>query len=115
MNFNFKGLAIGNPLLDFDIDFNSKAEFFCSHGLISDSTCESFNKIGNPSQIRRQTVSGTLTDVCAGANKQVFSELSSYVDTYDITLSICLASVLQQAAVLHQLVRFIHILEGKKS
>ncbi|KAH1069700.1 hypothetical protein GLYMA_03G125600v4 [Glycine max] len=55
-NFNLKGVAIGNPLMEFDTDLNSKAEFFWSHGLISDSTYDLFTRVCNYSTIRRQTI-----------------------------------------------------------
>ncbi|XP_027350417.1 serine carboxypeptidase-like 45 isoform X2 [Abrus precatorius] len=101
--FNLKGIAIGNPLLEFNTDFNSRAEFFWSHGLISDSTYEIFTKVCNYSQIRRQHQSGKLTPVCAGVNKLVSSEVSRYIDTYDVTLDVCLSSADQQAYVLNKL------------
>jgi hypothetical protein len=31
-------LQLGNPVLEYATDFNSRAEFFWSHGLISDAT-----------------------------------------------------------------------------
>lgn len=98
-------MQIGNPLLEFNIDFNSRAEFFWSHGLISDSTYEIFTSICNFSQIRRQSASRTLTPVCSGVIRQVLREVSAFVDTYDVTLDVCLPSVLSQAQVLNQLVR----------
>ncbi|XP_061353077.1 serine carboxypeptidase-like 45 isoform X1 [Gastrolobium bilobum] len=101
--FNLKGIAIGNPLLEFNTDFNSRAEFFWSHGLISDSTFEVFTKVCNYSQIRRQSQTGTLSPVCAGVNKLVSTEVSRYIDTYDVTLDVCLLSANQQAFVLTQL------------
>lgn len=101
--FNLKGIALGNPLLEFNTDFNSRAEFFWSHGLISDSTYEIFTKVCNYSQIRRQHQSGKLTPICSGVNKLVSTEVSRYVDTYDVTLDVCLSSVDQQAYVLNQL------------
>eukprot|EP00256_Glycine_max_P065516 XP_025980111.1 serine carboxypeptidase-like 46 [Glycine max] len=55
-NFNLKGVAIGNPLMEFDTDLNSKAEFFWSHGLISDSTYNLFTRVCNYFTIRRQTI-----------------------------------------------------------
>ncbi|XP_056169338.1 serine carboxypeptidase-like 45 [Syzygium oleosum] len=45
--FKLKGIAIGNLLLEFNTDFNSRAEFLWSHGLISDATYESFNTISH--------------------------------------------------------------------
>ncbi|BAT96248.1 hypothetical protein LR48_Vigan02g047800 [Vigna angularis] len=101
--FNLKGIAIGNPLLEFNTDFNSRAEFFWSHGLISDSTYEIFTKVCNYSQIRRQHQSGTLTPICSGVNRLVATEVSRYIDTYDVTLDVCLSSVDQQAYVLNQM------------
>ncbi|XP_023888952.1 serine carboxypeptidase-like 45 isoform X1 [Quercus suber] len=103
VKFNLKGIAIGNPLLEFNIDFNSRAEFYWSHGLISDSTYESFTSICNYSQIRRQSTSRTLTPVCSRVIRQVSREISYSVNTYDVTLDICLPSILSQAQVLNQL------------
>ena len=100
-------MQIGNPLLEFNTDFNSRSEFFWSHGLISDSTYEVFTKVCNYSQIRRQLQSGTLSDVCAGVNKLVSTEVSRYVDTYDVTLDVCLSSSDQQAYVLNQLTQLV--------
>ncbi|KAE9612495.1 hypothetical protein Lal_00033256 [Lupinus albus] len=101
--FNLKGIAIGNPLLEFNTDLNSRAEFLWSHGLISDSTFEIFTRVCNNSQIRRQVQSGTLSAVCAGVNKLVTTEVSRYIDSYDVTLDVCLSSAHQQAYVLNQL------------
>ncbi|MED6123495.1 Serine carboxypeptidase-like 45 [Stylosanthes scabra] len=109
--FNFKGIAIGNPLLEFNTDFNSRAEYFWSHGLISDSTYEIFTKVCNYSEIRRQSQSGRLNGVCAAVNKIVSSEVGRYVDAYDITLDVCLSSADQQAYVLNQLSQ---VQEGEK-
>ncbi|XP_056177488.1 serine carboxypeptidase-like 45 [Syzygium oleosum] len=101
--FNLKGIAIGNPLLEFNADFNSRAEFFWSHGLISDATYESFNTICNYSQIRRQAQSGTLTPVCSHVAREASREISQYIDTYDVTLDVCLSTVSSQSAVLNKL------------
>ncbi|KAL0359643.1 UNVERIFIED_CONTAM: Serine carboxypeptidase-like 45 [Sesamum angustifolium] len=100
--FNLKGIAIGNPLLEFDTDFNSRAEFLWSHGLISDATYYQFTSVCNYSQIRRQAASGALTPVCSRVIKLVSSEISRFVDTYDVTLDVCLSSVMLQAEVLNQ-------------
>ncbi|KAL2320637.1 hypothetical protein Fmac_029606 [Flemingia macrophylla] len=101
--FNFKGIAIGNPLLEFNIDFNSRSEFFWSHGLISDSTYEVLTKVCNYSSIRRLIQNGNLRGVCERANKLLYTEISKYIDEYDVTLDVCLSSVNQQAYVLNQL------------
>ncbi|KAK6124818.1 hypothetical protein DH2020_041434 [Rehmannia glutinosa] len=101
--FNLKGIAIGNPLLEFNTDFNSRAEYLWSHGLISDAAYNQFTFVCNYSQIRRQAEIGTLTPDCSRVIKQVSSEISRFVDTYDVTLDVCLSSVLQQSEVLNQL------------
>lgn len=103
MKFNLKGIAIGNPLLEFNTDFNSRAEFLWSHGLISDSTYDIFTRVCNYSQIRRQYASGSLTAVCSQVISQVSREISRFVDTYDVTLDVCLPSVLLQSKMLSQL------------
>ncbi|KAL9427852.1 hypothetical protein AB3S75_029938 [Citrus x aurantiifolia] len=103
MKFNLKGIAIGNPLLEFNTDFNSRAEFLWSHGLISDSTYDIFTRVCNYSQIRRQYASGSLTAVCSQVISQVSREISRFVDTYDVTLDVCLPSVLLQSKILSQL------------
>ncbi|KAG5055016.1 hypothetical protein JHK85_007526 [Glycine max] len=102
-NFNLKGIAIGNPLLEFNTDFNSRSEYLWSHGLISDSTYEVLTRVCNFSSIRRQMQNGNLRGVCGKANKLLDSEISNYVDEYDVTLDVCLSSVNQQAYVLNQL------------
>ncbi|XP_027928664.1 serine carboxypeptidase-like 45 isoform X1 [Vigna unguiculata] len=102
-NFNLKGIAIGNPLLEFNSDFNARSEYFWAHGLISDSTLEILTTVCNYSSIRRQLQNGNLEVVCAKANKQLYDEVSDYVDEYDVTLDVCLSSVNQQAYVLNQL------------
>ncbi|EEF45082.1 serine carboxypeptidase-like 45 [Ricinus communis] len=101
---NLKGIAIGNPLLEFDTDFNSRAEFFWSHGLISDATYEIFTRICNYSQIRRQyQTSGSLSPDCSRVSREVSREVSKFVDTYDITLDVCLSSIQSQSHVLNQM------------
>lgn len=103
-------LQIGNPLLEFNTDFNARSEYFWSHGLISDSTLEILTKVCNYSSIRRQRQNGNLEEVCAKASKQLYDEVSDYVDEYDVTLDVCLSSVNQQAYVLNQLVSFFYFL-----
>lgn len=97
-------MQIGNPLLEFDTDFNSRAEFFWSHGLISDATYEIFTTVCNFSQIRRQAESGSLSPACSRVNSQVSREVGKFVDTYDVTLDVCLSSIESQSKVLNQMV-----------
>ncbi|KAI7992875.1 Serine carboxypeptidase-like 45 [Camellia lanceoleosa] len=92
MKFNLKGI-IGNPLLEFNTDFNSRAEYLWSHGLISDATYELFTN----------SQTDTLTPICSGVNNQVSREISKFIDKYDVTLDVCSSSVGSQAQVLNQL------------
>ncbi|KAG2683640.1 hypothetical protein I3843_10G041800 [Carya illinoinensis] len=103
VKFNLKGIAIGNPLLEFNTDLNSRAEFLWSHGLISDSTYQSFTSVCNFSQIRRQATNGPLTPVCAGVYGKVKREIGKYINTYDVSLDVCLPAVHSQSHVLNQL------------
>ncbi|KAK2981083.1 hypothetical protein RJ640_012038 [Escallonia rubra] len=103
VKFNLKGIAIGNPLLEFNADFNSRAEFMWSHGLISDATYDIFTSVCNYSQIRRQIQNGNLTPICARVINQVSSEISRFIDSYDVTLDVCLSSVHAQSEVLNKL------------
>lgn len=100
LKLNLKGIAIGNPLLEFNTDFNSRGEYFWSHGLISDSTYELLQKTCNYSQIRRQGQKGYLTPPCFLVNSHISSEIGRFIDYYDVTLDVCLPSISQQAYVL---------------
>ncbi|KAF4364605.1 hypothetical protein F8388_015296 [Cannabis sativa] len=103
-SINLKGIAIGNPLLEFNTDFNSRAEFIWSHGLISDSSYEMANSVCNYSTYRRQVqVDGNLSPVCSQVWRKVSNEMSRLVDSYDVTLDVCLPSVFAQSAMLNKL------------
>lgn len=99
-------LQIGNPLLEFNTDFNSRAEFLWSHGLISDSTYYLFTSVCNNSQVRREYQRGALSPVCTRVISQVSSEIGKFIDSYDITLDVCLSTVLSQSQVLDKMVSF---------
>ncbi|EXB43771.1 Serine carboxypeptidase-like 45 [Morus notabilis] len=104
VNFSLKGIAIGNPLLEFNTDFNSRAEFFWSHGLISDSSYESATLVCNYSTYRRQIqIIGSVSPACYGVWRQAFKEVSKFVDLYDVTLDVCLSSVSTQSLMLNHL------------
>ncbi|KAM0935995.1 putative carboxypeptidase D [Dioscorea sansibarensis] len=98
--FNLKGIALGNPVLEFSTDFNSRAEFFWSHGLISDSTYNMFTSKCNYSRYVSEYYRGDLSPVCARVMNQVTRETSRFVDKYDVTLDVCISSVLSQSLVL---------------
>ncbi|KAI3525873.1 hypothetical protein L1887_05002 [Cichorium endivia] len=97
---NLKGIAIGNPLLELETDFNSKGEYLWSHGLISDDTYDLLNKVCNYSTIMRQENYNSTTDKCSQIANQASREVGKFVNAYDITLDICLSNVFAQSQVL---------------
>ncbi|XWS39377.1 hypothetical protein CRYUN_Cryun18bG0048100 [Craigia yunnanensis] len=98
--FNLKGIALGNPVLEFATDFNSRAEFFWSHGLISDYTYKMFTISCNYSRYVSEYYRGTISPICSRVMSQVSTETSRFVDKYDVTLDVCISSVLSQSKVL---------------
>lgn len=96
---------IGNPLLEFNTDFNSRGEYFWSHGLISDATYDLFNTVCNYSQIRRQAQKGALTPDCSRVISQASNEIGRLIDSYDVTLDVCLSTDLSQSKILDKTVR----------
>ncbi|XAR48236.1 Carboxypeptidase D [Bertholletia excelsa] len=98
--FNLKGIALGNPVLEFATDFNSRAEFFWSHGLISDSTYKLFTSTCNYSRYVSEYYRGSVSPTCSRVMSLVSRETSRFVDKYDVTLDVCIPSVLSQSKVL---------------
>ncbi|XP_044487797.1 serine carboxypeptidase-like 45 isoform X2 [Mangifera indica] len=98
--FNLKGIALGNPVLEFATDFNSRAEYFWSHGLISDSTYTMFTSFCNYSRYVSEYYRGSVSAICSRVMSQVSRETSRFVDKYDVTLDVCVSSVLSQSKVL---------------
>ncbi|XP_028766238.1 serine carboxypeptidase-like 45 [Neltuma alba] len=95
--FNLKGIALGNPVLEYATDFNSRAEFFWSHGLISDSTYRMFTSVCNYSRYVSEYYRGSVSPLCSKVMSQVSTETSKFVDKYDVTLDVCISSVLSQS------------------
>ncbi|GAV71467.1 Peptidase_S10 domain-containing protein [Cephalotus follicularis] len=98
--FNLKGIALGNPVLKFATDFNSRAEFFWSHGLISDSTYKMFTSVCNYSRYVSEYYRGNVSPICSRVMVQVSRETSRFVDKYDVTLDVCISSVLSQSKII---------------
>ncbi|CAL5191344.1 unnamed protein product [Lathyrus oleraceus] len=99
--FNLKGIALGNPVLEYATDFNSRAEFFWSHGLISDSTFKMFTSVCNYSRYVREYYNGAVSPLCSSVMSRVTTETSRFVDKYDVTLDVCISSVFSQTKVLN--------------
>ncbi|CAI9775262.1 unnamed protein product [Fraxinus pennsylvanica] len=98
--FNLKGIALGNPVLEFATDFNSRAEYFWSHGLISDTTYKLFTSTCNYSRYVSEYYRGDISPVCSRVMNLVTTETSKFVDKYDVTLDVCMSSVLSQSKIL---------------
>ncbi|KAL2242840.1 UNVERIFIED_CONTAM: Serine carboxypeptidase-like 45 [Sesamum indicum] len=98
--FNLKGIALGNPLLEFTTDYNSRAEYFWSHGLISDSTYNLFTSVCNYSRYVREYYRDSLSVLCSRVMSLVNRESSRFVNKYDVTLDVCIPSVLSQSKII---------------
>ncbi|GLT39936.1 hypothetical protein SLA2020_141010 [Shorea laevis] len=98
--FNLKGIALGNPVLEFATDLNSRAEYFWSHGLISDSTYRMFTSVCNYSRYVSEYYRDSVSSACSRVMSQVSRETSRFVDKYDVTLDVCIPSVLSQSKVI---------------
>ncbi|KAK4436769.1 Serine carboxypeptidase-like 45 [Sesamum alatum] len=97
---NLKGIALGNPLLEFTTDYNSRAEYFWSHGLISDSTYNLFTSVCNYSRYVREYYRDSLSVLCSRVMSLVNRESSRFVNKYDVTLDVCIPSVLSQSRII---------------
>ncbi|XP_050883539.1 serine carboxypeptidase-like 45 [Lathyrus oleraceus] len=87
---NLKGIAIGNPLLEFDTDFNAMGEFLKLHGLISNSTYEMLNNVCSYATMRRQLrATGKLSTSCFQINIQMEKEIDGYIDIFNILADLC--------------------------
>lgn len=98
--FNLKGVALGNPVLEFATDFNSRAEYFWSHGLISDPTYRMFSSACNYSRYVSEYYRNSLSPICSRVMGLVSRETSKFVDKYDVTLDVCISSVLSQSKII---------------
>ncbi|KAH7848750.1 hypothetical protein Vadar_007227 [Vaccinium darrowii] len=78
--FNLKGLALGNPVLEFATDFNSRAEFFWSHGLISDPAYKLFTSTCNYSRFVSEYYRGSVSQNCSRVMSLITKETSRFVD-----------------------------------
>ena len=105
---------LGNPVLEYSTDFNSRAEFFWSHGLISDTTYKMFTSVCNYSRYVSEYYRGSVSPRCSRVMSQVTRETSRFVDKYDVTLDVCISSVLSQSKVLTPKVSIHYLSNCKK-
>ncbi len=82
-------LQLGNPLLHFDTDLNSQAEFYWSHGIISDDSYELFNFVCNKSRLLKEAFNRNLSESCSQVNTEVSKELSTSIDRHNVLSDMC--------------------------
>ncbi|XP_027350097.1 serine carboxypeptidase-like 45 [Abrus precatorius] len=105
VNFNLKGIAIGNPLLDFDTDMNAVDEYYWSHGIITDYAYKIRISLCNSSRIFREILSGQISKDCLVAARKVSEEYSftTSIDPYYVTGDKCLSYNVSQAGFLREM------------
>ncbi|XP_010055765.2 serine carboxypeptidase-like 45 [Eucalyptus grandis] len=94
VEINLKGIAIGNPLLDYEFDTNTMTTFYWSHGMMSDQTELLFQNVCNYTRLLREIRSRNLTSECLEVLKEAAKELNdtNAIDKYDVLADICLTS-----------------------
>ncbi|GLJ45105.1 hypothetical protein SUGI_0949530 [Cryptomeria japonica] len=98
--FNLKGVAIGNPLLDFYTDVNARAEYYWSHGLISDPTYKMMITGCTVARYTDEFYRGRVSNTCKQIYAIVDKELSQNINGHDVTLDVCISSLLMQSKLL---------------
>ncbi|KAB1222167.1 Serine carboxypeptidase-like 43 [Morella rubra] len=101
VKFNLKGIAIGNPLLEFSTDFNSADEYYWSHGLIADDVYSLLVNVCNSSQIMRAAIRD-LNAPAAVYNRLVKELGGKSIDQYNVIGDVCLSSGSSRADVCAQ-------------
>ncbi|XP_038904507.1 serine carboxypeptidase-like 45 [Benincasa hispida] len=96
LNIKLNAIAIGNPLLEFNTDFNSRGKYLWSHGVLSESTFELLNSVCSISQITREAINGEISDACLSINDLVGREMSKFINAYSINLDVCLSDQSQE-------------------
>ncbi len=95
-------LQIGNPLLEFAVNLNSRDEYYWSHGLISDAVYELLTKDCNGSKIWRSAIRGFQSRACTFVMSQLEKELSNFTDPYNVIGDVCLSYSQTQMDMLYQ-------------
>ncbi|KAK3446540.1 hypothetical protein EUGRSUZ_A02221 [Eucalyptus grandis] len=85
VEINLKGIAIGNPLLDYEFDTNTMTTFYWSHGMMSDQTELLFQNVCNYTRLLREIRSRNLTSECLEVLKEAAKELNdtNAIDKYN--------------------------------
>ncbi|CAI0411537.1 unnamed protein product [Linum tenue] len=102
-NLSMRAIAIGNPTLEFDTDFNAEGQFYWSHGLISEDTYNFANAACNTSRLRRQAMSRDFSESCKIVAALIHAQVPEQdFDTYDVTADSCLSKAATNVAALKQ-------------
>ncbi|TKY53429.1 Serine carboxypeptidase 45 [Spatholobus suberectus] len=125
MNFNLKRMGIGNPLLEYETDYNSVDEFYWSHGMISDYVYELRSSVCNNSKSSKQSLGGCFSLDCISVLIQISDEYSDLdsIDPYYVIGDKCLSYNLSRAAILthrqrsgiSQMLRSLHMQKYKNN
>lgn len=114
--FNLKGIAIGNPLLNYGLDTNATYSFLWSHGVISDQTydgirssCDFSNGYPSEAGISRRSANDnnnlnatTQMQGCSHFLHKSAQEIGN-INTFDVTLDICKPAMIKQQLRLQRL------------
>lgn len=95
-------LQIGNPLLDFETDYNARDEYFWSHGILSETAYELRTSYCNNSRLFRQLLHGHVSNECETVIEKIQQEYSyiASIDVYNVIADKCLSYNLSQASIL---------------
>ncbi|XP_071722918.1 serine carboxypeptidase-like 45 [Rutidosis leptorrhynchoides] len=102
-SFNLKGIALGNPLLDFETDFSFRDKYYWSHGMISDPTYNLMNRRCPSSEYYKQLITSggsTASIDCLYVQQKVRKEISDIVDENYVIADICLGTGKTQQSLL---------------
>ncbi|KAJ8760036.1 hypothetical protein K2173_010892 [Erythroxylum novogranatense] len=88
---NLKGIAIGNPLMEFDTDINSIGDYYRSHGLISDEAFQFLSVTCNISRLQKEQLHGHVSASCQQVELLLSEEIPQDINPYDITADNCLS------------------------
>ncbi|XP_058764819.1 serine carboxypeptidase-like 45 isoform X2 [Vicia villosa] len=91
-NINLKGIAIGNPLLDFDVDYNSSVEFLKTHGQISRSTYHDLKEVCSYPNIRREYIFNKFTKSCQDVNTKLSLNVHGFTNRFNVIADKCPAA-----------------------
>ncbi|KAI5079758.1 hypothetical protein GOP47_0005237 [Adiantum capillus-veneris] len=94
--FNLKGIAIGNPLFQLDVDTAATYEYLWSHGIISDLVYDDIVAQCNFEDYTLSSDDHNVSKSCNNSLVDAFGELGDYVNNYDVILDVCYPSLVEQ-------------------